>query len=166
MGSLVKDEFPLRLKLLRKAIGATQEEMAQRLGITRQSLSLYEKGDRLPDIEIFEKILYETGCSIGFLMGYSDSMSERLTNSVTRTEIDESAIMSLEEHREYGELLSVLFKNDKFWNLIHRINIYSHKNDDEISRYMVFLCHDALTDLLDNLRGGLHFDSPLSRIED
>ncbi len=166
MESLVKAEFPNRLKFLRKAIGATQEEMAHRLGITRQSLSLYEKGDRLPDIEILEKILSETGCSIDFLMGYSDSMSERLTDTVMRTEIDESAIMCLEDHWEYSELLSALFANDKFWNLIHRISLYSRKNDEEISRYAVFLCHDALSDLLATLRGGLRFDSLLSRIED
>ncbi len=40
-----------RLKELRKQKGFTQEEVAEKLGVSRQALAKWEKGETLPDIE-------------------------------------------------------------------------------------------------------------------
>lgn len=43
--------FKENLTALRKLNGMSQEELAEKLGISRQTLSKYETGDSLPDIE-------------------------------------------------------------------------------------------------------------------
>ncbi len=40
-----------RLKTLRKNKGYTQEEVAERLGVSRQAIAKWEKGETIPDIE-------------------------------------------------------------------------------------------------------------------
>ncbi len=39
------------LKLYRKKLGMTQEQAAERLGVSRQALAKWERGESLPDIE-------------------------------------------------------------------------------------------------------------------
>lgn len=39
------------LKLLRKQYGYTQEQIAERLGVSRQTIAKWERGECLPDIE-------------------------------------------------------------------------------------------------------------------
>ena len=43
--------FKDNLTALRKLNGLSQEALAEKLGISRQTLSKYETGDSLPDIE-------------------------------------------------------------------------------------------------------------------
>lgn len=42
--------FVNQLKLLRTQHGLTQEEVAERIGVSRQALAKWEKGETLPDI--------------------------------------------------------------------------------------------------------------------
>ncbi len=51
-----------RLKMFRKQSGYTQEEVADKIGVSRQALAKWEKGDTMPDIESCVKLadLYET----------------------------------------------------------------------------------------------------------
>lgn len=44
------------LKALRKQKGITQQGLADKAGISKMSLSRYEKGDRIPTIKILEKL--------------------------------------------------------------------------------------------------------------
>lgn len=39
------------LKLFRKKFGFTQEQIAERLGVSRQAVAKWERGDSLPDID-------------------------------------------------------------------------------------------------------------------
>lgn len=50
-----------RLKMFRKQRGMTQEEVAEQLGVSRQALAKWERGDTQPDIESCLKLadLYE-----------------------------------------------------------------------------------------------------------
>ena len=40
-----------RLKLMRSRMGLTQEEVAEKVGVSRQAVAKWEKGETLPDIE-------------------------------------------------------------------------------------------------------------------
>lgn len=43
--------FKDNLISLRRANGLSQDELAEKIGVTRQTLSKYETGESLPDIE-------------------------------------------------------------------------------------------------------------------
>ena len=43
-------EFSERLMILRKQAGLSQEQLADRLGVTRQSVSKWESGTALPEL--------------------------------------------------------------------------------------------------------------------
>lgn len=51
-----------RLKIFRKQSGFTQEEIAEKLGVSRQAVAKWERGETLPDIESCVKLadIYET----------------------------------------------------------------------------------------------------------
>ncbi len=69
--------FSQRLCALRKAKGKeyTRQKVANDLNISRASLEYYEKGQRLPDVEIAAKIANYYKVSVDYLLGKSDSQS-------------------------------------------------------------------------------------------
>lgn len=50
-----------RLKMFRKQHGLTQEDIAEKLGVSRQAVAKWERGDTMPDIESCVKLadIYE-----------------------------------------------------------------------------------------------------------
>ena len=63
------------LVLLRKQDGLTQEEVAQRLGMSRSALSMYETGKREPDFETMEMLADFYNVNMDTLYGRSASGS-------------------------------------------------------------------------------------------
>lgn len=59
--------FGLRLAVERRRLGLTQEELAIRLGTTRQSIYLYEKGERFLDVRHLAK-LHSSGADTNFIV--------------------------------------------------------------------------------------------------
>ena len=62
----------IRIKELRTEAGLTQQELADRLGISKQAVSMYETGKRRPAFEIADALADFFGVSIGFLSGSTD----------------------------------------------------------------------------------------------
>lgn len=65
--------FPVRLRELRKSLGLTQAEMAERLGIAPASLSYYENGERLPDLRVMDTLYNEFDVSFDYMLGYANT---------------------------------------------------------------------------------------------
>ena len=59
-------------KQLRMASGLTQVEMAEKLGISRSTIGMYETGAREPDFEILELIADFFNVDIDYLLGRTD----------------------------------------------------------------------------------------------
>ena len=57
------------IKKLRMEAGMTQEDLAGRLNVTRQTVSSWETGRTEPDIKALEALASELGCSAGELIG-------------------------------------------------------------------------------------------------
>jgi len=64
--------FSQRLKELREAAGMNQVEFAKVLGVARASISYYENGQRVPDIEVLESITKHFGTSADYLLGLTN----------------------------------------------------------------------------------------------
>ena len=62
-----------RIKELRQSKGLTQDELATKLGVTRQAVSLYEKGQRKPKIERWKKLADYFGVSVPYIKGELDT---------------------------------------------------------------------------------------------
>lgn len=64
--------FSRRLKALKDEHSMTLEEIADTLGISRQSIIYYIMGDRLPKVPILIQIAKMFGTSVDFLLGVSN----------------------------------------------------------------------------------------------
>lgn len=62
-------DFGTRLAEMRKRCSFTQNELAERLAITPQAVSKWERGEGLPDVTLFPKIASALGVSVGELFG-------------------------------------------------------------------------------------------------
>lgn len=61
--------FNENLKAMRKAKGYTQEELAIKLNVVRQTVSKWEKGLSVPDADILEKIADVLETTVSTLLG-------------------------------------------------------------------------------------------------
>lgn len=62
--------FQDNLSMLRRINGMSQEELAERIGVSRQTLSKYETGDALPDIEKCKRLAEVFGVYLDDLVNY------------------------------------------------------------------------------------------------
>ena len=65
--------FGKRIQRARKARGLTQEELADRLGITAQAVSKWENGDSYPDIALIPAIASSLGMALNELFGVAEA---------------------------------------------------------------------------------------------
>lgn len=75
-----KNKFPIfqeRFRLLRGDL--TQEEFANKIGISRPTVGFYENGERMPDALVLKRIADTCDTSIDWLFGLSDSGIEQYT---------------------------------------------------------------------------------------
>ena len=73
----------LRLKELRKRRGLSQQEVADRLGVTRSTISAYERNNKSPSLEALEKLAIIYNSSVDYIWGmnkraniYLDDLTE------------------------------------------------------------------------------------------
>jgi transcriptional regulator with XRE-family HTH domain len=71
-----------RIAFLREKSALTQVELANKLGISRASLSHYETSRREPDYETIHRIATFFKVSIDYLLGRSDQPDKVLDNDV------------------------------------------------------------------------------------
>lgn len=64
--------FGARLRQIRKELGETQDEFAARIGTSKQVLSRYEKGDRIPKVSLLDAYARSLHVSVDYLMGNTD----------------------------------------------------------------------------------------------
>lgn len=65
-------DFKNRLKQLREENGMLQKDLAEKIGVTRNSITAYESGKREPDLEKIIKLSKVFDVSIDYLVGVSD----------------------------------------------------------------------------------------------
>ncbi|WP_181537111.1 helix-turn-helix domain-containing protein [[Anoxybacillus] calidus] len=103
------------LKFLRKQRNWTQEELAQRLNISRSQITKWESGDQLPDLETLEKLsnLYEV--SIDYLIGrqfYKKDLLREVNRIYRTNEIDEVML----------DIIDYLKQNPEMEKTIHTLS--------------------------------------------
>lgn len=83
-----------KIKELREEMNIPQQKIADILGVSRQSLSLYEKGERTINVESLGKLSQFFGVSSDYLLGLSDikSTEQDIKTACEVTGLSEKAI--------------------------------------------------------------------------
>ena len=68
-------DFSARLVALRQRRGYSQEQLALKMGITKQTISNYERDIRSPDRETIERLANILDCSVGYIMGTEEEIN-------------------------------------------------------------------------------------------
>ncbi len=93
-------DFAVIFKSLRKEKGLTQQELADRLGTTKSTISMYERGERRPNFEIAEAITDFFGVDLSYLIGSTDKVT-KLTGTheddIAASEGGAAVLLSAEE---------------------------------------------------------------------
>jgi len=95
-------EIGKRIAECRRDKKLTQDELANRIGITAQALSQYERGMRYPDVAILKALCVSLGVSADYLVGLKDSK----INEIDDTEIEKEIWWNL---RNSLDALSIVF---------------------------------------------------------
>lgn len=99
------------IKKYRKKIGMTQEEMANRLGVTAPAVNKWEKGNTLPDVALLAPIARLLGITIDELLSFQDELTdEEINRFLSQIQKD------LEDKSFHEVFLSVKEKIEKYPN--------------------------------------------------
>ena len=87
--------FPTRLRALRRKKGVSQQQLADEIGVTKSTISLYEQGDNVPDVKNLFKIAKFYDVSFDFLMCVSDVTKRENIDIAEETGLFDEAIATL-----------------------------------------------------------------------
>ena len=76
-----------RIQILRKENNLTQQDLAEKLGVSNKSISKYERGEREPDFNTLKKLSNIFNVSIDYLLGLSDNKNGENVNTNTDADI-------------------------------------------------------------------------------
>ena len=94
-----------RIKALRTEFDFTQKELANKLNVSEGSISLYEKEDRKPSLEILVKLSEIFNCSIDYILCKTNIRSSKEIN------IDEADIAFASGVKALNETNKMIIKN-------------------------------------------------------
>lgn len=91
-----------RLALLRKEYGMSQAELAEKLGVTQQTISKYENGTREPDSKTLKILATMFNTSIDYLLGNSDIKKPSPESDIPQEYTDKYKVTKkdIEQHDE------------------------------------------------------------------
>ena len=87
-----KQDIGKKISAIRKELGMTQKELAEKLHVTDKSISKWETGTHFPDIAIMEDLASSLGITVVELLG--------LENSSAKEVVDEISFIHLEEQKK------------------------------------------------------------------
>ena len=90
-----------KIIMLRKKYGWSQEELAERLDISRQSVSKWESGASIPDLERIVSMSQLFGVTTDYLL--KDEMEETEFTDGMTPEITEGKVITVEEANTFLE---------------------------------------------------------------
>jgi transcriptional regulator with XRE-family HTH domain len=110
-------DFPARLRQSRRGNGLTQEQLGERAGVSKVSISLYESGRRTPDMQTLQRIADALQVSVDHLLGRDSHGRNEAPAGVVR--VDDPKICRwfdelVRAPREYREELQ------KIWAIIKK----------------------------------------------
>lgn len=98
-----------KIRDLRKKHGCTQENLADALGVTGQSVSRWEMGISYPDMELVPAIANYFGITIDELFGYENDREKKIAAVIAK--VDELDSINLGSDKTFDECIHILRKS-------------------------------------------------------
>lgn len=105
------DKIGERIKTERLNRDMTQKELAQSLGVTQDSISLWEMGKRIPDTQYIIEFCRVFDISAGYLLGIEDDFGTQTIASV-RERYSAEERQLIEDFRQLNHYKQELIKNN------------------------------------------------------
>lgn len=77
----------INLALCRRRIGMSQRELAEKMGVTYQAISQYERGKREPKIEQVQRLCDAIGCTLDELLGVVEPTPQETDRPILSNQI-------------------------------------------------------------------------------
>lgn len=121
-----------KIKLLRQKIGATQEQLGERLGVSAQSVSKWETGITMPDISLLPLLSSELGVTIDEL--FDLTTDQKLKRIEKRIDVEEELPDDI--FHEYESFLKIQLdeSTDRRKILSFLANLYHHRAESDLGK--------------------------------
>ena len=87
-----------RIKLLREKNGLSQKALAEKIGVSQQSINKYENHNIEPDIETLTRIAAFFDTSVDYIIGYSDI--DHKLEQLQPCELNKDELAVIEKYRK------------------------------------------------------------------
>lgn len=127
--------FSENLKTIRKAKGYTQEELAIKVNVVRQTVSKWEKGLSVPDADVLSHIAEVLEVSVSELLG-ADIKQEDSNNEVAEQLAKISEQLAIKNRRSkkiwriIGIILLAIIIVNIIWMMVCMISFNSYKHSE------------------------------------
>lgn len=138
--------FGERLKQLRNCKHLTQEQLSDKLEISRSALGMYETGKRKPDFELEEKVADFFNVTIDYLRGRTNYINCPICyhryNPLDEYDSREHDILHkrfIAAENKYGQILLYGDASQKRDNAISKLYNYNLSSEEKISAFQDYL---------------------------
>jgi len=108
---VAKVNFPQRLKMLREEAGLTQKQLAEKLGVSRGTIGMYEIGQRDPDTETLQKLSDIFRVSVDYLLGKTDVRNAFIPDDYTQKH--KITRRDMLQYEDFVKHVNAFFMDDK-----------------------------------------------------
>lgn len=140
--------FPKRLKELRTEKGISQRKLADALGLSNRSISVYEQGVTEPSIKTLVNIANYFDVTVDYLIGNSDSRSGQNESLINELGLSDKAIDKIREIKTniqldlydeiflfYIDIINGIFTSDNLDNLLEFMSQFILFFNDDFEKY-------------------------------
>ena len=108
-------ELGSKISICRQNMNMTQEELAVKLGVTPQAISMYERNVRMPDVTLLSRLCKILGVSSDYLLGLNEKISLSCGNVSYQEELMSNLRNCIEPFEMLiGKELALLFIDGTF----------------------------------------------------
>ena len=131
--------FNNQLKILRKEYNLSQQELAAKIGISKSSINMYERGEREPGLETVKRIADFFNVDIDYLFGVSDIKKR---HGFKIQIINKSIAHNIRYHREEANLSQKQFAD--LLGVDESVVIELESGNNKLEKEMLYKICDVL----------------------
>lgn len=169
-------ELGSKISICRQNMNMTQEELAVKLGVTPQAISMYERNVRMPDVTLLSRLCKILGVSADYLLGLNENKSLYCGNISYQEELMSNLRNCIEPFELLiGKELALLFIDGTFEKHIANLRLKLSKEgiimpivrirDDSLMKDEQFMILSYQNVLYNEICDGVSLEDIMQRLE-